>query len=73
MLGQETDVAASYARVAMKIVTGDDMPGIAQELKDTVNKIICLTGCRHSLIARFSCPLETPANPLSSDNLERAR
>jgi hypothetical protein len=41
MLGQETDVAASYARVAMKIVTGDEMPGITQELRDAVNKIIC--------------------------------
>jgi hypothetical protein len=41
LLGWDADKTGAAVRVSLKIVAGEDMPGVAQEIKDAVNKIKC--------------------------------
>jgi hypothetical protein len=41
MLGWDNDRTAAAVRVSLKIVVGDDMPGIAEAIKEAVNRMKC--------------------------------
>lgn len=41
MLGWDREQTEALTKVSMKIVTGDNMPGIAQAIKDAVNRMKC--------------------------------
>jgi hypothetical protein len=39
MIGMDPDQTQTLVKVSMKIVAGDNMPGIAQAIKDAVNRM----------------------------------
>jgi hypothetical protein len=41
MLGWDRERTEASVRVSLKIVAGDDMPGISQDIKDAVNRMKC--------------------------------